>query len=208
MMNEAVQNILEPLTVFPTMIYKINKQEFVQDALDVTNEYLNKLTKQEYPVYQTEMMRSARLQPLVNFIANSTWTILDNQGYNMTDLHAVMTDCWGQSFEKGGQHMEHIHAYNTQMSAFYFLETPEDCSLMSLYDPRHTKRQINLMEKSKDVITDASEGILFKVQAGDLYFANSWLPHGFTPNNSEKPFKFIHFNLTVSPAVINTAEVV
>jgi uncharacterized protein (TIGR02466 family) len=206
---------LEPKMMFPTTVYSINKPEFLEAAGKVTDEYLSRVAEQEYPVYQTEMMRDEKLQPLVDFIAQSCWTILDSQGFAMNGMQTIMTDCWGQKFLTGGSHMEHVHAYNTQMSAFYFIETPEDCSMIVFHDPRHTKRQINLMEKDRATITDASEAILMKLNAGDLYLANSWLPHGFSPNNSKQPFKFIHFNLTTMPIpvnqnqiTINTAEVI
>jgi len=44
-----------------------------------------------------------------------------------------------------------------------------------------------------------------------LMFANSWLAHSFTRNASDKPMRFIHFNLSVQLApqqAVAPAEVI
>jgi len=42
--------------------------------------------------------------------------------------------------------------------------------------------------------------VSFKPENGMLLFSNSWLPHSFTRNGSDKPFKFLHFNLGIMAA--------
>ena len=52
--------------------------------------------------------------------------------------------------------------------------------------------------------------INFEPKVGQFMFTNAWLPHSFTKNNSEQPFKFIHFNLGVEllPQQLPDIEVV
>ena len=37
--------------------------------------------------------------------------------------------------------------------------------------------------------------VVMKPEAGTIVFTNSWLPHSFPRNPSNKPLKFIHFNV-------------
>jgi uncharacterized protein (TIGR02466 family) len=200
--DTLVTNTLIPYTIFPTTIYSINKKEFLEKTLRVTNDFLREAKNEDeaYPVLQTSMMIHPDLEDIQNFVAQSSWTILNSQGFEMSNKATVLTDCWGQQFSRGGNHVEHIHSYGSQVSAFYFLEVPENSSMMAFYDPRHTKRQINLHEKDNTKITDAAEGVLYKINEGDVYFANAWLPHGFTAHASDQPLKFIHFNIAVQNA--------
>jgi hypothetical protein len=41
-----------------------------------------------------------------------------------------------------------------------------------------------------------------------MIFANAWLPHGFTRHGSDKPIKFVHFNINVEYAAAQAAEVI
>jgi hypothetical protein len=55
--------------------------------------------------------------------------------------------------------------------------------------------------------------INFKPQPGMMMFAPAWLAHSFGRNASKKPFRFVHFNLTVhqtAPVVcpVSSAEVI
>jgi hypothetical protein len=84
------------------------------------------------------------------------------------------------------------------MTGFYILEAPKNGSRIVVHDPRPAKRQLNLPESDNTNLTYASEKINYEVFPGDLLFINSWLPHGFSYNESNFPFKFIHFNIGVS----------
>ena len=81
------------------------------------------------------------------------------------------------------------------MTGFYILDAPEHSSHISLHDPRPAKRQINLPEQNMANVSMASTGVNYIPKAGMLYFLNTWVPHGFTRHGSEKPLKFIHFNV-------------
>jgi hypothetical protein len=65
------------------------------------------------------------------------------------------------------------------------------------HDPRSAKVQIDLPEQDMNMATPASKMINFEPKAGMMIFANSWLSHSFTRHASNKPIKFVHFNLTV-----------
>ena len=47
--------------------------------------------------------------------------------------------------------------------------------------------------------------INFAPEEGQIVFTNSWLPHSFTRNESDKSFIMIHFNLgvTYTPQIVS-----
>jgi hypothetical protein len=72
---------------------------------------------------------------------------------------------------------------------------------------------MQLMEKNPENATYASNSINFVPEEGQIIFTNSWLPHSFTRNESDEPFRMIHFNLGViyTPQIVSftqNAEVV
>ncbi|NDG03534.1 MAG: hypothetical protein EB119_10195, partial [Synechococcaceae bacterium WBB_34_004] len=62
------------------------------------------------------------------------------------------------------------------------------------------KAQIDLPETDVNQATIASKMINFEPKPGLMIFSNAWLAHSFTRHASEKPIKFVHFNLTVQMA--------
>ena len=64
---------------------------------------------------------------------------------------------------------------------------------------RAAKMYCALPERDTSNLTAASSMANYIPNAGDLFFANSWLPHSFPRNESKEPLKFIHFNINVIP---------
>jgi len=83
---------------------------------------------------------------------------------------------------------------------FYFLEVPQDASRVVFHDPRVGKAMIDLPETDMNQATIASKMINFEAKPGLMIFANAWLAHSFTRHASDKPIKFVHFNLAVQMA--------
>ena len=193
---------LTPMQHFSSYVYMINKPEFLDVIKPIANKELSKLKVVDkiYPIIQTGSMFFPELTDFANYVAQSAWVILNDQGYAMDQYNTILNELWAQQLNMHGQHVEHVHNLGAQISGFYFLEVPKNSSLVVLHDPNHSKRQINLPERDMSKITPASIAVNYSPQEGDLYLFNSWLPHSFTPNASSKPFKFLHFNLTVVPS--------
>lgn len=115
----------------------------------------------------------------------------------MQDKAVAFTEMWTQEHHKHSAMDAHVHGFGSQIVGFYFLETPEDCSRVVFHDPRAAKVQIDLPEQDVNMATPASKMINFQPKPGLMIFANSWLMHSFTRHASDKPIKFVHFNLTV-----------
>ena len=191
---------------FPSVLYTIDKPEFIAPLRAISNEYLD-LARQShqlnelYPVYMTQgFQNDARISDFVRFIGTTSWDILAGQGYNMAPFHTFITELWCQEHFKFSQMDEHLHGNGNQISGFYFLDIPEESPRAVIHDPRSAKKYANLPEANAANATYASLAINFLPKVGQFMFTNSWLPHSFTKNPSNSPFRFIHFNVGIMPA--------
>ena len=193
---------MEPWHYFTSPIYNFKKPEFLLSATKVCLEKLAEKKKTEkfneiYPLYNTNNLHDdERLKDLIEFVLHTSWNILNDQGYNM-DLYQInIYDFWCQEHHKGSGHERHVH--NSILSGFYFIDTPPEGCRLIIHEPRSAKEYMGLIERDNSKATYASNAINFVPEPGTMMFANSWLPHSFTKNESKKPFRMIHFNLGVS----------
>ena len=192
---------------FPSVLYTIDRPEFLGNLRTVSNEYLASIKttntlNEIYPVWQTVgFQNDARIADFVRFIGTTCWDILAGQGYNMMPLHTTVTELWCQEHHKFSGQDEHIHGMGNQLSGFYMLDVPEDNTpRVAIHDPRPAKQYANLPEANMANATYASLAINFLPKPGQFMFFNSWLPHSFTKNPSSTPLRFMHFNIGVIPA--------
>lgn len=197
------QAILEPSALFASMVYTIKKPEFLDSALALSNEKLEQAkaarpVNDTYPMVMSDsMIGHPSVQPLEQFIAESAWAILDNQGYRMDEFEAYVSEFWVQEHMKNSGMEQHVHPYGVAISGFYFLTVPEGGCVVQLHDPRPGKVQASLPIKEETQVRDANNALIVTPAPGLVVFTNSWLPHSFTRNSSEESVKFIHFNVSV-----------
>jgi len=136
----------------------------------------------------------------IEFISKRSYSILDEQGYDLKDYSLAIRELWVQEFSKegGGHHSIHTH-WNGHVSGFYFLKCSDKTSFPIFHDPRPGKMMIQLPEKDITKITDASEKIPFRPKPGTFVFFNSYLGHEFVVDHGIEPFRFIHFNIQAVP---------
>ena len=201
---QPVQNAqLQAAYHFPTAMYVIDRPDFLDVVNTVSEEYLALVRKERelheiYPVYMTDSyFADDRMKEFTEFVGMSAWSILNEQGYAMQDKAVTFMEMWTQEHHKHSSMDQHVHGYGSQITGFYFLETPEDCSRVIFHDPRAGKVQIDLPEQNMNNATAASKMINFTPRPGMVIFANAWLAHSFTRHAADKPIKFVHFNLGV-----------
>jgi uncharacterized protein (TIGR02466 family) len=194
---------LQVADYFPCPIYLIDRPDFLETVNEVSEEALEVQRKERdldeiYPVYMTDnYFGDPRMADFTEFIGLTAWNILNEQGYAMSGKAVSFTEMWTQEHYKHSAMDAHVHGYGSQITGFYFLETPEDCSHVVFHDPRAAKVQIDLPEQDVSMATLASKMINFTPKPGMMIFSNSWLSHSFTRHAADKPIKFVHFNLTV-----------
>lgn len=205
--KETIQNTqLEVAYHFPCPIYLIERPDFLAQVTEVSEEFLAQQHKERnldeiYPVMMTgNYFADPRLDKFAGFVGATAWNILSEQGYAMQDKLVTFTEMWTQEHHKHSAMEQHVHGYGSQIVGFYFLEVPENSSRVVFHDPRMGKAQIDLPETDLNQVSIASKMINFEPKPGLLIFTNAWLAHSFTRHASDKPIKFVHFNLTVQMA--------
>jgi len=156
------QSVFTPHNFFPTTVYTIIKTEFLESVNLVANEALDNVKKdhelnETYPaVMSTGMMGDTRIRTFEKFIADSAWTVLNTQGYNMSQYQTYVSELWCQEHFRFSGMEEHVHPYGVLLSGFYFLETPQDGPMINVHDPRPGKVQASLPERDNMKVTHAS----------------------------------------------------
>ena len=193
---------------FPCPVYFDEKPEFLETVREVSEKYLEEAKQngnfnELYPVHMTgNMLEDERLGEIKQYIGSSAWNILESQGYDMSKFLMTFVEFWVQEHQKFSSMDQHVHGLGSQIVGFYFIDVPEDAPRIVIHDPRAGKVQNDLPETDITNATMASKAINFIPKEGMLMLANSWLPHSFTRNASDEPFRFIHFNLAAMTAAV------
>jgi uncharacterized protein (TIGR02466 family) len=204
---EPKQEMLDANVYFPTIIYTIEKPEFLDAVNKIAEEALveerkNKKLHETYPVYMTgNLYDKTDIIPFQYYVGQTAYNILSEQGYNLDNVEAYFSELWCQEHYKYSGMDQHTHGAGSQIVGFYFLEVPENGSRVVFHDPRAGKPLISWNERDVRQATAASNMINFEPKPGLLIFTNAWLPHSFTRNESDKPMKFIHFNIGLRHAM-------
>jgi hypothetical protein len=197
---------------FASTVYAIKKPEFL-DTMRAVSERAMELT---YPLHAPDALTimsgnysdAPEAQEFARYVSQTAWNILKSQGYNVDPVSTYFTEMWTQEHRKYSSMEHHIHGVGSQISAFYFLDCPENSGKVMIHDPRPGKVISTLYPADGSQVTDASSQILLTPEPGILMLANSWLPHGFSRNMDDQPMRFIHMNLGVILNPEQQAEVV
>lgn len=190
-------------SVFAAPIYSLHKPEFLDVANQVAQEFIAKRQagtelNSNYPAYMTENLNyDARMLGFANYVAQTGWNILKDQGHQVDNLSTFFGSMWCQEHHKYSMMEQHVHAEGAQIVGFYFLNAPDNCSRAIFHHPSPAKVQINLPQDNVEYLTDASVMMNIVPTPGLMVFSNSWVPHSFSRNEADEPLRFIHFNINV-----------
>lgn len=190
---------------FPTVVYRIEKPEFLEAVGKIAEEALvdvrkNSALNEMYPVHMTgNLFDKPDIIPFQYYVGATAYNILSEQGYNLDGFEPYFSEMWCQEHYKHSGMEQHVHGAGSQIVGFYFLDTPENCSKVVLHDPRPAKSMSSWTEADMNKATAASGMINFTPKPGLLMFTNAWLPHSFSRHGSDEPMRFIHFNLGLRP---------
>lgn len=145
--------------------------------------------------------------PFTQFVGQTAWNILSEQGYAVDTMDVVFEEMWVQQHHKHSLMEQHTHRFGSQIVGFYFLEVPDPAPQAVFYDTRIGALQGGLPEKDQSRLTLASPAVTYNPKPGLMIFTNSWLAHSLSRNLSNKPFSFVHFNLTAVPSIAQRPEV-
>lgn len=195
-------DILNNIHCFPTLIYSVSKPEFFASIRKVAIEALEQVNHDINEIYPVKMSgdfsQDPSIQDFCNYTAITALNILGEQGYNVSNKAAYFESMWCQEHHKFSQMDTHIHNNGVQIVGFYFLDSPDNGCVASFHDPRSGKVQIGIEEQNISNVTYASNIFYLKPEPSTIVLTNAWLPHGFTKNGSNRPFRFVHFNISLT----------
>ena len=180
---------MDMYSYFSSAIYREERPEWVEKTLGYAKKYYEKTEKflpKASVVKQTEhMANDPDFAYLTSYFRDKGVSILKDQGYFTDEHEFYLSGMWGQEFECTGSNMLHVHG-SSEISGFYFLETPEGGSYPIFDDPRPGKKMSDLSLVPSDQVTMATPYIHFNnVVPGTMMFFNSWLPHMITTSMAE-----------------------
>ena len=186
---------METYAYFSSPIYREERLEWVEETLKHTQKYYEQ-TEPRLVKQTTHMGNDPDLGYLASYFRDKGVSILKDQGYLTDEYEFYVSGMWEQEFACTGSNIMHVHG-DSQISGFYFLETPEGGSYPVFDDPRPGKRMADLWAPPSDQVTMATPQVHFSnVVPGTMMLFNSWLPHMITENQSNDPTKFVHFILS------------
>ena len=145
-----------------------------------------------------------KAKEFVQFCGQRSYEFLDWCGYDVRNHSLHFTECWVQEFSSqgGGHHDIHTH-WNQHVSGFYFLKCSDKTSYPVFHDPRPGAQMIRLPQKEPNKITFANEAIHYKIKPGTMIIIPGYTPHQYPVDMGLEPFRFIHWNIQVTPSSIS-----
>ena len=200
------KDLMQTGLYFSTPIYVIEKPEWLNNAINVTDNFVSDV---DYGAsyHSSPLYGLSELKELETYIGATANNLLDEWGYDMSKYKIFFTEFWVQEFSKngGGHHNTHVH-WDNHISGFYFLKCSDKTSFPVFHDPRHGAMMTKLPQKS-DKINLMSDSIHIKPNPGTLIFFPSYLPHEFVLDKGIDDFRFIHFNLqAVRNDILNSVK--
>ena len=201
----------------PKFVNKLNKasDKYIKDSqknlkkqIDERNKKFGDKGDMGHVFHSTSLIGDPKFKDLQNYVGATSYNLLEEMGFDLTDYLVFTTEMWVQEFAKkgGGHHTLHTH-WNGHMSGFYFLKASEATSLPIFEDPRPGNIMNLLPEKDKLKVTHASSQIHYKVQPGRMIFFPSYMPHQYVVDMGYEPFRFIHWNCQAIPkGVLNVVQ--
>ena len=167
----------------------------IKKDIDKRNKKFGNKGDMGHVFHSTSLINDPNFLELQNYIGATSYNLLEEMGFDLTNYQLFTTELWVQEFAKngGGHHTLHTH-WNGHMSGFYFLKASDKTSMPLFEDPRSCNMMNLLPEKDKTKLTYASSQINYKVKPGRIMFFPSYMPHQYTVDMGYEPFRFIHFN--------------
>jgi len=181
---------------FPSLIYRDEQPDWVGYTLQVVQKYYAQTTSDQALDQTLPMANDPDLKFLVDYLVLASDTILREQGYDVDRYELYVSGLWGQDVKCLGGTNVHIHK-NSQLSGWFFLETPENGAYPVYHEPRMNKQMVELDYVQGSELVNASSQVHFNnVKPGTILIANSWVQHQLTQNNAQTQTKSVHFMIS------------
>lgn len=185
--------MIEGFAYFPAIVYRDEQPDFVGKILSTSLNYLKNDYKENVTNQTCNLNNEPVMKELINYIIESSKNILSSQGYSVEKYDFYIQGIWAQEVRGLSGTNVHVHK-NSQISGWFFLETPVNGAYPIYYDTRNNKNMIELDFEQTDEITNATNSIHFNnIKPGTILFNNSWMQHQLNGGSSKDPTRCIHF---------------
>lgn len=131
-------------------------------------------------------------------IGEHVYEVATSLHWDLAKISLQIESCWAIVNGKLAANSVHTHP-NSILSGVYYLQVPENCGVISFYDPRPSAQIL------VPPITKFSPWTLpkisYKPQVGTMLIFPSWLSHGVEMNLSRELRISLSFNIGMSPVV-------
>jgi uncharacterized protein (TIGR02466 family) len=200
----------------PKFVNKLNKasdsyieasKKNLKETIDNRNKKFGNKEDMGHVFHSTSLIGDPKFKDLQNYVGATSYNLLGEMGFDLTNYSLFVTEMWVQEFAKkgGGHHTLHTH-WNGHISGFYFLKASEATSMPLFEDPRPGNVMNLLPEKDRSKITYASSQINYQVKPGRMMFFPSYMPHQYSVDIGYEPFRFIHWNCQAIPNSVLNAK--
>ena len=200
----------------PKFVNKLNKasdsyieasKKNLKETIDNRNKKFGNKEDMGHVFHSTSLIGDPKFKDLQNYVGATSYNLLGEMGFDLTNYSLFVTEMWVQEFAKkgGGHHTLHTH-WNGHISGFYFLKASEATSMPLFEDPRPGNIMNLLPEKDRSKITYASSQINYQVKPGRMMFFPSYMPHQYSVDIGYEPFRFIHWNCQAIPNSVLNAK--
>jgi uncharacterized protein (TIGR02466 family) len=193
----------------PAFVDKLNKasDSYIKESKKNMQKSINKRNKKYgnkgdmgHVFHSTTLIGDPKFKQLQEYIGATSYNLLDEMGFDLSNFQIFITEMWVQEFAKqgGGHHTLHTH-WNGHISGFCFLKASNATSRPMFEDPRPGNLMNLLPQKDINKISYASNQISYDVRPGRMIFFPSYMPHLYTVDMGYEPFRFIHWNCQAIP---------
>ena len=122
----------------------------IKKDIDKRNKKFGNKGDMGHVFHSTSLINDPNFLELQNYIGATSYNLLEEMGFDLTNYQLFTTELWVQEFAKngGGHHTLHTH-WNGHMSGFYFLKASDKTSMPLFEDPRSGNMMNLLPEKDK-----------------------------------------------------------
>jgi uncharacterized protein (TIGR02466 family) len=196
---------MEGFAYFPAIVYRDERPDLIENILPVCLQALDQVRQPGMTIVQSlHLGHEPVLREVADYLLLSSVDILRSQGYSVDKYDFYLSGMWAQETGKGTGTNVHVHK-NSQISGWFFLETPENGAYPVYYDTRMNKTMVELDYVQEEEVTNATGMINFNnVVPGTVLFNNSWMNHQIVGGTTDAPTRCIHFIVSHKERMCNT----
>lgn len=191
----------EVIPMFPTLVWKVQLQREVRDAIDSSvSPFITRLRMVSPALaagrgWQSvqDLHTAKEFNDLVSCVNRAAAAVL--RFLRIGDTAFEITACWATILAPGAEHRIHSHP-NNYLSGVYYLRTRPGSDTINFHDPRS---QAGIIRPPVTELTgENTDQVVVRVRDGTLLLFPSYLKHSVDSNSSGEERISISFNIIFS----------